>query len=211
MHDQDLQIRYYEMDIDGLEGKYIVAKLRRVSSSPVLEGSVSDSFASALGRLIDIFRLGTASRNFADLKSIEGFLLKEFGVTADQEWDAYLREIRRVQGVDRLDVIQPFLLTPELGQPDHPVVFHSAEMNERPYLVARIGDIMGSPSPTLLTFPNEERSALARLRDVFLVGVRGQMFRDFMALGRKKGRREDDILGEWKAFEQAAAQETGHE
>ena len=82
MHDQDLQIRYYEMAIDGLEGKYIVAKLRRVSSSPVLEGSVSDSLASALGRLTDIFRLGTASRNFADLKSIEGFLQKEFGFRA---------------------------------------------------------------------------------------------------------------------------------
>jgi len=205
MHDQDLQIRYYEMAIDGLEGKYTVAKLRRVSSSPVLEGSVSDSFASALGRLTDLFRLGTASRNFADLKSIEGFLQKEFGVTAEQEWDAYLREIRRVNGVDCLDVIQPLLLTPEPGQPDHAVVFHNAEMNERPYLVARIGEIMGSPSPTLLTFPNEERSALARLRDVFRVGVRGQMFRDFVELGRKKGRQEADILGEWKACEQAAA------
>src|SRR5438132_10965516 len=119
MHEHDLQIRYFDMDIDGLEGRYLVAKLRRVSSSPVLEGSVSDSFASALGRLIDIFRLGTASRNFADLKSIEGFLQNEFGVTAEQEWDAYLRELRRVQGVDRLDVIQPFLFSPEPGQPDH--------------------------------------------------------------------------------------------
>lgn len=208
MHDQDLQVRYYDMDIDGLNGKYIVAKLRRVSSSPVLEGTVSDSFASALGRLTDIFRLGTVSRNFADLKSIEGFLQKEFGVTAEQEWDAYLREIRRVNGVDRLDVIQPFLLTPEPGQPDHAVVFHNAVMNDRPYVVARIGDIMGSPAATLLTFPNEKRSALARLRDVFRVGVRGQVFRDFVELGRKKGRCEADILGEWKACEQAIVRET---
>jgi hypothetical protein len=95
MHEHDLQIRYYDMEINGLEGRYLVAKLRRVGSSPVLEGSVSDSFASALGRLTDIFRLGTASRNFADLKSIEGFLQQEFGATAQQEWDAYLREIRR--------------------------------------------------------------------------------------------------------------------
>ncbi len=211
MYGHDFQIRYYDMDINGLDGRYLVAKLRRVSSSPVLEGSVSDSFASALGRLTDIFRLGTVSRNFADLKSIEGFLEKEFGVTAEQEWDAYLQEIRRVQWVDRLDVISPYLLPPQAGQTDHLVVFHSAEMNERPYLVARIGDIMGSPSPTLLTFPNEERSALARLRDVFRVGVRGQMFRDFVALGRKKGRREADILEEWKACEQAAAQEIGRE
>ena len=211
MHDQDLQIRYFDMAIDGLEGKYLVAKLRRVSSSPVLQGSVSDTFASALGRLTDIFRLGTQSRNFADIKAIEGFLLKEFGVTADQEWDAYLREIRRVIGIERLDVIQPFLLTPEPGQSDHPVVFHSAEMNDRPYLVARIGDILGSPAATLLTFPNEERSALARLLDVFRVGVRGQMFRDFVEFGRKKGRREEDILGEWKVCEQAVAQETGSE
>ena len=126
------EIRYYDMDIDGLEGRFVVAKLRRVSSPPVLEESVSDPLASALARLTDIFRLGTESRNYADLKAIERFLQKEFGVTADQEWDAYLREIRHVRGVDHLDMIRPSLLTPPPGQPDLCVVIHRAEMNERP-------------------------------------------------------------------------------
>ena len=207
MHDRDLQIRYYDIDIAGLEGRCVVAKLRRVSSPPVLAGSVADANASALGRLIDIFRLGTESRNYADLQAIERHLLREFGVTADQEWDAYLKEIQRVHG--DLDVIEPLLLMPQPGQPDERVAFHRAEMNERPYLVARIGDIMGGPAPIWLTLPREKQSALARLRDVFRIGVRGQAFRDFVESGRKQGRGEADILKHWKGWEEAVAVEVG--
>src|SRR4051794_3022215 len=98
MHDQELQVRYYDMTIHGLEGRFVVAKLRRISSGAVLVGSVADAHASALARLIDIFRLGTASQNYADLQAIERHLLREFGVTADQEWTTYLQEIRKVHG-----------------------------------------------------------------------------------------------------------------
>jgi len=206
MH-EDLQVRYYHMDIDGLEGRYLVAKLRRVSAPPVFVGSVADPNASALGRLTDIFRLGTATRNFTDLKAIDEFLQKEFGLSAEQEWDAYLREIRREQG--DLDVIQPLPLTPLPGQPDQQVVIHKAEMNDRPYLVARIGDILGSPAAVWLNFPKERESALARLRDVFRIGNRGRAFQDFVELGRKQGRGEAAILKEWKASEQAVAWEIG--
>ena len=206
MHDQDLQVRYYPMTFDDLPGRFVVAKLRRVSSPPVMEGSVADPNASALSRLLDIFRLGRDSRNFADLKAIDEFLREEFGVTAEQEWDAYLREIRRLQGDP--DVIQPFRLTPQPGQPDQLVAFHKAEMNERPYLVAGIGNILASPAPVWLTLPKEKESALARLGDVFRIGVRGRAFRDFVELGRKRGRGEAAILGEWKASEQAVAWET---
>jgi len=203
MLDQDLQIRFHDMTFHDLEGRFLVAKLRRISSPPVRMGSVADANASALGRLIDIFRLGTESRSYADLRAIERHLLREFAVTAQEEWDAYLQEIRRVQG--DLDVIPPLLLTPQPGQADQRVVFHKAEMNQRPYLVARIGDIMGSPAPVWLTLPKEKESALARLRNVFHIGVRGQVFRDFVESGRKKGQGAAVILKQWRAWEEAVA------
>jgi hypothetical protein len=208
-HDQDLQIRYYDMDIDGLEGHFVVAKLRRISSSPVLVGSVADAQASALGRLIDIFRLGTESRNYADLQAIERLLQREFGISADQEWGDYLQVIRQVKGVDHLDVIQPLLLKPQPGQPDQRVVIHKAEMNERPYLVARIGDILASPAAVWLNFPKEKESALARLANVFHIGVRGQAFRDFMEMSRKQSQGEAEILAQWRTWEQSVAWEAG--
>lgn len=206
MHDPDLQIRFHAMTFHDLEGRFVVAKLRRISSPPVLVGSVVDPDASALGRMIDIFRLGTESQNYLDLQAVERHLMREFGVTAHEEWDAYLREIRRIHG--DLDVIQPFLLRPQPGQPDHRVFFHKGEMAEKPYLVARIGDIMGSPAPIWLTIPNEERSALARLKDVFRIGIQGRAFRDFVEMGRKQGQGEADILVQWRALEAALAWET---
>lgn len=206
MLDQDLQIRFHDMTFHDLEGRFVVAKLRRISSPPVLVGSVADPNASALGRLIDIFRLGTDSRNYADLQAIERHLLREFDITADEEWDAYLREIRRVQG--DFDVIPPLPLKPQPGQPDQRVVFHKAEMNDRPYLVAGIGDIMGSPSPIWLTLPKEKESALARLADVFRIGVRGRAFQGFVDVGRKQGQGEAEILKQWSALEAAVAWET---
>ena len=72
MADQDFTINYFNMTIDRLEDRrFVVAKLRRVSSPPVQVGTVSDSMASALGRLVDIIRLGKESRNFSDLQAVE--------------------------------------------------------------------------------------------------------------------------------------------
>jgi hypothetical protein len=66
--DQDFTIRYFNMTTEGLEDqRFVVAKLRRVSSPPVEVGTVSDSTASAFGRLVEINRLGRQSRNFSDL------------------------------------------------------------------------------------------------------------------------------------------------
>jgi hypothetical protein len=62
--DQDLTIRWFDILIDGLDGKFAVCKLRRVSSPPVLVGSVSNSLESSFQRLVDIIRLGRVSRNF---------------------------------------------------------------------------------------------------------------------------------------------------
>jgi hypothetical protein len=41
--DQDVTIRWYKITIDGLEGEFVVCKLRRVSSQPVLVSNGSKS------------------------------------------------------------------------------------------------------------------------------------------------------------------------
>jgi hypothetical protein len=77
-------------------------------------------------------------------------------------------------------------------------------LNDRPYLVAAVGGIYGSPAPVFLTWGHERESALARLEDVFRIGVRGQAFRDFVEAGRKQGMTEAESLRKWKKCEQAA-------
>jgi len=203
MAEQDFRIRYYKMMIQGLEDeRFVVAKLRRVSSPPVQVGSVSDSMGSAFGRLVDIIRLGRQNRNFADLKAVESALAPRWLESAEEEWAEYEKVVCRVLGVERL---APLLVTPppRLGsQPSSlAVTFHEATMNTLPYLVARIGTVYGSPAPELLTHPHEQESALARLQDVFRIGIRGQAFRDFVEAGRKRGMKEADIVRSWMQCE----------
>jgi hypothetical protein len=54
-----------------------------------------------------------------------------------------------------------------------------------------------------LTWGHERESALARVRDVLRIGVRGQAFRDFLEAGRKQGMTEAESLRKWKECEQA--------
>jgi hypothetical protein len=202
--EQDFTIRWYDMVIDGLGGQFVVCKLRRVSSSPVQVGSVSNSLESSFQRLVDIIRLGTQSRNFADLKAVEWALMPHYLVSAEHEWAEYEKAISRSLGVDRLEPLLPTMPPPpsaRLSSPD--VVFHKAEMNDRPYLVAEVGGIYGSPAPVFLTWGYEGASALARLGDVFRIGVRGQAFRDFLEAGRKQGISDVEIVRQWKECEGA--------
>jgi hypothetical protein len=207
--DQDYRIRYFNMAIDRLEDRrFVVAKLRRVSSPPVQVGTVSDSMASALGRLVDIIRLGKESRNYADLKAVAWALAPEHMVSAEVEWAEYEKVACRVLEVERLEPIPP--TTPpnpgaELSSPN--VTFHKAEMNDRPYLVAEVGGIFGSPAPVFLTWGHERESAVARLGDVFRIGAHGQAFRDFLEAGRKQGKSEPEIVEEWKGCERAVVQQ----
>jgi len=55
-------------------------------------------------------------------------------------------------------------------------------------LVAAAGRIYASAAPMLLTRGYGWESVLARLVDVFRIGVRGQAFRDFLEAGRKQGK-----------------------
>lgn len=203
MNDPDFQIRFYYMTISNLDDKFVVAKLRRVSSPPVQMGTVSNSIESSVGRLADIFRLGKRSRNYADLKKLNWFLLEEFQTDAETEWTAYNEVICRASGVERLDAIAPKIPMWSRGLSSMPVTFHSAKMLDLPYVVASVSGIFGSPAPLFLTWPHEKESAIERLRDVFRVGVRGQVFRDFVEVGREGGKCGDEIVADWMACEMA--------
>jgi hypothetical protein len=164
--------------------------------------------ASALGRLVDIIRLGNSSRNYADLQAVEWVLAPDYMVSAEVEWAEYENVACRVLEVERLEPISPTTPpTPSARHSPPAVTFHEAEMNDRPYLVAAVGGIYGSPAPVFLTWGHERESALARLRDVFRIGVQGQAFRNFLEAGRKQGKSEAEIVEEWKGCEQAVAWE----
>jgi hypothetical protein len=202
----DLGIAYCDMTIEGFEGKrFVVAKLRRVSSPPVEVGTVSDPMASALERLLDIVRLGRLSRNYQDLKAIEWWLKEDFGVTADEEWASYENVICGVLGVEGLEPLPPTKPPMPCARPSPSnVTFHEAEMNTLPYLVARVGGIFGSPAPVFLTWGHERQSAVARLGDVFRVGAQGQAFRDFLEAGRKHGKSGAEMVRDWNECEHGA-------
>lgn len=97
MTGSEFRIRYFHLVIHDLDGQFIVAKLRRVTSPPVRVGSVRDSLASAFGRLADILRLGRESRNYADLRAMDAFLRDVMHTTADEEWTKYIQVVCRAQ------------------------------------------------------------------------------------------------------------------
>jgi hypothetical protein len=210
MANQDFTLRWYKMTIEGLDGKFVVCKLRRVSSPPVLVGSVSNTVESSFQRLADIIRLGKQSRNYADLKAIEWALAPEFMVSTEHEWGEYEKSICRSLGVDRLEPLLPTTApTSRTRLLTQAVIFHDATMNDRPYLIGRIGTVLGSPAPVFLTWGHERESALERLRDVFRIGVRGQWFKDFVEEGRKQGMSEAEIVKEWRECGRAAMGASG--
>jgi hypothetical protein len=154
--------------------------------------------------LVDIIRLGRQSRNFSDLQAVEWALAPDHMVSAEVEWAEYEKVICRMLEVERLEPIPPTTPpTPGVRHSPPAVTFHKAEMNDRTYLVARVGRIFGSPAPVFLTWGHERESALARLEDVFRIGVRGQAFRDFAEAGRKQGMTEEEIVRAWQACERA--------
>src|SRR5262249_31287884 len=131
-------------------------------------------------------------------------LTGDFGVDADEEWASYENAIRRAIGVEALEPLLPTIRPTLSIQLRPPVVtFHRAEMNSLPYLVATVGTVFGPPAAALLTGPHERDSALERLRDVFRVGVRGQVFRDFVKASRRLGKGDAEIMADWRACEQA--------
>lgn len=210
MNEPDLYVQHFYITIDDVPERHLVAKLQRVSSPPVKVGSVSDSLASSIGRLVDIIRLGDESCNYGDLKIM--LLETRSKTSAAKEWDKYSTFMCLAMGIQRLEPFTsiPHWIPTEEGSPVVNVTFHDAMMNNRPYVVARVGEVMGSPAATFLTWPQERVRALFRLYDVFRIGVQGQVFRDFVEQSRRIGKQEADILEEWKSYEQSVIWDIQH-
>jgi hypothetical protein len=75
-------------------------------------------------------------------------------------------------------------------------------MSEKPYMIAAVGGVLGSPAPMWLTLGHQRESALGRLQDVFKIGDQGQAFRDFTETGRRLGKSDAEIVAEWREYEQ---------
>lgn len=200
------KVEYRDLLIDGLEGRHVVAKIRRLSSPPVLLGTVVDTHASALAYLADVLRCGSHSRSHADFARYKR-LMKE---DPEPEWAAYEEAVCHASGLPDLGRWQlPHALAAPAGmQPASRVSYHAAEMNGRPYLLARVGPVLGSPTAVLLLPPEEvQASALDRLADVFRIGLRGRRHTDFVAYHRMAGQDERSIQAEWGRYEAAVGLE----
>ena len=204
MYDPEVKIEYHFMYIKGFrDDVFTVAKLKRISSSPVRVGTVRDAKASALERLVDIFRCGTGSRNYFDFSEVKRNTELFGPADAETEWAAYNEEICRVKGIRRLDLFQ--LRTPasrkDFSASRFGVKYRKGTMKEKPYTVASVGSIMASPAAIWLTDPHVRESALARLYDVFRIGTQGQIYKDLLESGVEAGRTPEKIRAEWDVCE----------
>lgn len=210
MQDPEIKIEYHWMDIKGFKDDlFVVAKLRRISSSPVRVGTVRDAKANALERLVDIFRCGDVSRNYADFTEVKKNTDVFGPVDAKSEWAAYTEELCRVKGLERLESLQ--LTTPkwrdDRSASRFRVKYRDGMMNDNPYIVATVGDIMASPAAIWLTYPHVRESAVDRLYDVFRIGTQGQIFKDLLEYRRKAGWTQEQLYAEWDACEGAVLRE----
>ena len=206
MADAEVAVEYHEMSISGQEGRYVVAKVRRLSSPPLLLGSVEDGRVRALARLADLLRCGRDSRNYTDFVHFKRLMEED----PAEEWAAYEEAVCRASGLAELERwrLSSALAAPAGLRPAARIVYHQAQMNDRPYLLARVGPVLGSPVAVLLLAPEEVRgSALDRLADVFRIGLRGQCRADFAASLRMAGQDDAAIRDKWGQHEAAVERE----
>lgn len=199
-------IEYLSMAIDAYPNdEFLVAKLERVSSAPVRIIQNRDNRSTALERLVDIFRCGKDSRNYQDF--VEQKKDREtFGpLAADRHWALYVEKIVQDKTLDRLDFFQ--LRQPSRRKnsfrPNLTVKYYIGKMNELPYVIAAVGDILASPAAILLMNAAARESALARLYDVFRVGTAGCACRELLQIRRSSGQTAEDVQIEWDACQSA--------
>jgi len=185
MADAAFTIEYHDMRVGGVAGRHVVAKVGRVSSPPV-----PDPRASALARLADVLWGDQQTRAYSDFVAFKRSQRED----PAPEWSGYVDAVCLALGCDRLDPLElpPLPAGKELGLR---VTYHAAEMNDRPYVVARVGSVLGGPAAVLL-LADPAASALDRLADVLRAGTRGRCFADLA------GTRSD-----WERYGQAVAWE----
>ena len=214
MQDSEIKIEYHFMYIKGFrDDVFTVAKLQRISSSPAKVRTARDAKASALERLVDIFRCGTESRNYLDFREVKKDPEVLGPLDAETEWAAYNDEILRVKGIRRLELFQLGVpaWTKEPPASRFRVKYRKGTMNDKPYLIAAVGSIMASPAAIWLTYPHARESALARLCDVFRIGTQGQIYKDLLDGGAEAGRTPEKVRVEWRACEAAVLREIEYE
>lgn len=197
MPDGAFEVEYHDMRVGGVPGHHVVAKVGRISSPPVAADTVQDPRASALARLADVLRGGTRTRAYSDFVAFKRSQREE----PAPEWSGYAAAVCVALGCDNLDLLELAPLPNGTEEPGLPLTYHAADMNDRPYVVARVGQLLGGPAAVLL-LRDPAASALDRLADVFRTGTSGRCFVDL--LGEKSVR---DVSLEWERYGHAVAWE----
>jgi hypothetical protein len=148
-----------------------------------------------------VLRQVELSRNYQDFVELKRDR-KAFGPLApDKHWALYVEKIVQAKAFDRLDFFQ--LRQPsrreDLFRPNLTVKYYIGTMNELPYVIAAVGDILASPAAVLLMNAAARESALARLYGVFRVGTAGCAYRELLQIRRSGGQTAEDVQIEWDA------------
>lgn len=119
-------------------------------------------------------------------------------LSATQECAEYEKVISRSLGMEQLEPFVPTTIRTSSAAAGQVISFHGASMNDRPYLVAKVGIVFGSPAAVFMTYPRHRESALARLADVFRIGGPEpgvSRLSEGGAQAGKKGREDRDGVG----------------
>lgn len=197
MPDTALEVEFHPMRVGGVPGRHVVAKVGRISSPPVAADAVPDPRASALARLADVLRGGIRTRANSDFVAFKRSQREEPAT----EWAGYVAAVCLALGCDRLDPLELAPLSAAADEHSLPVTYHAAEMNDRPYVVARVGPLLGGPAAVLL-LADPAASALERLADVLRAGDRGRCFAEVLA-----GMPVAEASAEWERYKRAVAWE----
>ncbi len=122
-----------------------------------------------------------------------------------EHWAHYLDTIcraSRCRGLKALPLSRPIWHN-DLPRPEFRVQYHIGCMNDRPYVVAAVGDIMASPAAIWLRNNRTRRSALARLYDVFRIGDQGSAYQELLERRMQSGQRPEGVQAEWNACQRA--------
>jgi len=196
MSESPFEIEIHDIRIAGIPDRHVVAKVGRISSPPIAIDAVQDPRAAAIARLADVLRGGAQTRAHADYVAFKSSQREP----PHTEWDGYVAVVCRALGTERLDPLDLTPLPVAGSDGGLKVAYHEAEMNDKPYVVARIGPVIGGPAAVLL-LNDPAHSALERLADAVRTGTTGRCFADLLA-----GRAVADVASDWQQYGRAVAE-----
>lgn len=197
MSDPAFEIEFHDMRVGGVPGRHVVAKVGRISSPPVAADTAPDPRASALARLADVLRCGKHTRAYSDFVAFKRSQREE----PESEWAGYVAATCRALGRDRLEPLALPPLPVAVDGSELSVTYHAAEMNDKPYVVARVAAVLGGPAAVFL-LRDPAASALDRLADVLRAGSGGRCFTDLLGGGSVA-----EVEADWERYGRAVAWE----